>query len=440
MLRRRGLLVVLAVAGTLGGAIGASSASGGPGGTGPVSSSRLTLFYTPPVLVRAGEPVRVPVDLVCATPDGLSCSAGLTVGVRTPGATWRTVTVRPTHQRTIDFSEPASRTSSAAGQSVAYYFRAGSGASRLSLPAAGPAAPLRFYVAPRMGRVSIPAIPFGHTRAGNEVLSLPWGSGPDKAGLQPGRESATLGPSSFDVDANGRVYLLDSEQDRLAIFSGGRLVREVPMPLTADADVAVTEKGIVYVADRSGDGVTVRRISADGAIGPPRVVGSGILGQVRTDGEAATANILPADTWLITDGQGRSASSSARPLAAGGELLRVGTERRIRLGIASAGAVSGAVELDSSQLLAEVALAESARPGEYWVVAHPWRERPTSADQFQVIHVVDGRVTASFAVADDAFADQPPMTRFRLAGRFLYQLTTSPGGARIVRFDLGRES
>src|SRR5687767_1989774 len=39
------------------------------------AASVLHLFYTPPVLVRAGERVRVPVDVVCATEAGEACSA-----------------------------------------------------------------------------------------------------------------------------------------------------------------------------------------------------------------------------------------------------------------------------------------------------------------------------------------------------------------------------
>ena len=80
------------------------------------------------------------------------------------------------------------------------------------------------------------------------------------------------------------------------------------------------------------------------------------------------------------------------------------------------------------------------RPGDYWIVAHPYRERPTPADQFEAIHVKDGAVVQAFAIADASFADQRPLNRFRLVGRYLYQLTTSPDGLRVVRFDIGRES
>jgi hypothetical protein len=54
-----------------------------------------------------------------------------------------------------------------------------------------------------------------------------------------------------------------------------------------------------------------------------------------------------------------------------------------------------------------------------------------------VIRVAGGKVISTFAVGDGRFAETPPLSRFRLGsdGR-LYQLTTSPDGMRIVRFDL----
>ena len=46
-----------------------------------------------------------------------------------------------------------------------------------------------------------------------------------RAGIALGNEAAVVGPSSFDVDRRGRVFLLDTEQRRLAVFDRGRLVR-----------------------------------------------------------------------------------------------------------------------------------------------------------------------------------------------------------------------
>src|SRR5436305_1817879 len=79
-----------------------------------------------------------------------------------------------------------------------------------------------FDVPEDLRSVNATAIPFGDVRAGATVLSLPWGSGPLRAGISLGSQSPTVGPSAFDVDAAGRVYLLDELQARVAVFDGGR--------------------------------------------------------------------------------------------------------------------------------------------------------------------------------------------------------------------------
>jgi hypothetical protein len=99
--------------------------------------------------------------------------------------------------------------------------------------------------------------------------------------------------------------------------------------------------------------------------------------------------------------------------------------------------MTNAVELRTADRFGEVALAEGDGDGGYWAVLHLWRELPNAADQYRVVHVVSGAITTSFAVANQAFAETPPLSRFRLGGDGnLYQLVSSPSGMRIVRFDL----
>ena len=93
-LRRRGVvaagLAVLAAGATVTGASagGAARAGGGSSVEGgrPEGSARdaLQVFYRPPVLVRAGEAVRIPVDASCVTQAGRSCA--VTVTFSTPDA------------------------------------------------------------------------------------------------------------------------------------------------------------------------------------------------------------------------------------------------------------------------------------------------------------------------------------------------------------------
>ena len=437
MLRWKGSVVAVSALVALGtvAAIGAARA-GSAGAANPSEPARLTLFYTPPVLARAGERVRVPVDLVCATPRGQVCSASLSVTEQTAGRAARTIDAGPTHQRSIDLTRPARRAAGGGG-SVGFSFLARSGSTSLAYPAGG-SEPLRVYVTSEMPNVAIPDIPFGQTATGRTVLYLPWGSGPTHAGLQPGHESPTLGPASFDVDAHGRISLLDSEQDRLAVFRGGRLIRQTRLPLSSDSDIATSSSGVAFIGDRSGAWVTVRRASGH-AVTSIAAIASPLLGQVRTASGRAFVNVLPEDSWVAVDRPG-GPRTVGLPNGNGLQLLRSGGEHRIRVGAVVGGLARDAVELTTRRTLGEVALAQVVRPGDYWIVAHPYRERPTPADQFEAIHVKDGAVVQAFAIEDRSFADQRPLNRFRLVGRYLYQLTTSPDGLRVVRFDIGRES
>jgi len=315
----------------------------------------------------------------------------------------------------------------------------------VSLPPRGQATPLSFFVTKRIDVLSIPHVDFGNVRAGTTVLALPWGTGPTRAGVSLGRESATVGPSSFDVDARGRVYLLDSFQKRLAVFSGGRLLRATSVPISPEALVAVDADGNARVLDRAGATLTARDIGPSGALGGTAGLGSGIVSAIRMAGGRAYGLILPLDAWVELPPASPSAGgpstaspvSPGLPTAAGDQLIRVSRIDRVRLGRVSANSVTDAVELRGSERFGEIALDESDGLGGYWVVLHLWRELPSAADQYQVLHVRHGRVVSTFAASNEQFAEAPPLARFRLgADGALYQLVSSPSGIRIVRFDL----
>src|SRR5438128_9810604 len=55
------------------------------------SVADLQVFSRPPVLVRAGEAVRIPVDVVCATTDGKPCAASASLQVLEGSGRWRVV-------------------------------------------------------------------------------------------------------------------------------------------------------------------------------------------------------------------------------------------------------------------------------------------------------------------------------------------------------------
>jgi len=351
----------------------------------------------------------------------------------------------------FDLSEPAARAAARGGLgTVEFFIRAEdpAGAS-VSIPPAGPQRPLSIVVTGELPLVRMPGIS-SDVRSGRTVLSLPWGSGPMRAGLEPGKESAAGGPASFDVDRRGRIYLADSLQHRLAVFGEGRLMRSTRLDLGAEAAIAVTDEGAIAALDRSAGALLARTLDARGTPRRSAALGTGLVGQVRIVGGSAFGLILPLDAWValpmfdaaatgITPAG--SGSFAGEPLPSGAQLIRVARQESVRFGVVTATRITDAVEVRTADRFGEVALAEPDGGGGYWAVLHLWRERPSAADQYRVIHLVGGAITSSFAVANHAFAETPPLSRFRLGGDGnLYQLASFPSGMRIVRFDLEEAS
>jgi hypothetical protein len=448
-MRRGGVVGVLAAVIALAGAVtpafarGTTAPSSTYGGSAAAGAGGPRVFSRPPVLVRAGEDVRIPVDASCSTSQGTACDASVSFSIQELGLPWREYTAPAGPDLTFDVSAPAERAADAGASSgsVAYVIRVTDRLGRTeSVPAAGQAAPLRFYVVRDMPTLGIPAPRFGHVATGTTVLSLPWGTGSRKAGLAPGNESATLGPSSFDVDADGRVYLLDGLQRRLAVFSGDRLVRSTPIDAGAWADVAVARDGSAYVLAAGHGEMSVRRVGADGHTGPATSLGPGIPTEIGVAADQAFVRSLPLDAWVAVPGADGAPGtvSMGRPLGEGGQLLKVIDVDSLRLATVRGGVATHAVELASSVNLGEVALAAPDGRGGYVAVVHVWRGTITPADQYQVIHVsADGTVTA-FSTRHAEYAQTAALSKFRL-GRdgALYQLTSGPAGVRIVRYRIG---
>jgi hypothetical protein len=405
------------------------------------------LFYSPLGLVRGGETVRIAVDAICTTVEGKQCPADVTLGTQVGVESWQTVTRAADTALQFDVTDAAARAGESRASAVRFYLRAHT-ATGLATSAGSPRAPLKFWVVPRLAEIEMPSVPFGQVRKPANVLFLPWGTGPAKAGLSPGRESLTGGPASFDIDDDGRIHLLDTEQDRLAVFSEGKLFREVPLSLDPDADVSVAADGTAYVLEVRNDVAEVRAVSPSGDMRPARPLGVALSGHLRTVGPEAYVNLLPADMWVRVPGGGETLTAAlplqtftGAPIPGDAELVRIGTTGSVRLGTISGDQVSEAVEVHSETPLGEVALAEPDGRGGYWFVVRVWRETPKPADQYQVLHISGGEIVESFAVSAEQFADTPPLSRFRIGSdRYLYQLTTSPSGVRIVRFDLGGQA
>ena len=411
---------------------------------------RVEVFYRAPVLVRAGESVRMPVDVVCATPSGRACPATITVGAAAGSAApavWATASAPGNPRLLVDLTA-AARASRAAGGGtdvVRFFIRASAAGRVMALGSQSDTGALRFYVAGRIRRLDVPAIPFGRVRPGKTVLALPWGTGPMRAGIAIGNQSATVGPSAFDVGTRRRVYLLDELQGRLVVFRHRAIVRETRVRAVPPADLAVGADDTAWVLSQPtrGDGVVVRSVGRDGAHGPVAKFG-GIPGRIRTVGRQAFIHLLPLDAWARvpapgdTPSAGVEATMTGEPSGGRTQILSVVNGGAVRLGTVQAGRVRNCVQLRFKEQLGELAFARADGRGGYWVVQHVWRDGARSADQYQVVHVAGGRVLSTFGVANRTFAQGAILSRFRMGpDGALYQLQSSPAGMRIVRYELG---
>src|SRR5207302_6672789 len=191
---------------------------------------------------------------------------------------------------------------------------------------------------------------------------LPWGTGSVRAGIALGAESATLGPSAFDIGPDRSIVLLDGAQGRLAFFVRDRLVRSVPVgAVSPDADVAAARNGTAYVLSSSGGRasrpVTLRRVPRASPPGPPVMVGRGLPVAVSVVGRRPFVHLLPMDEWFAAAAGPGSSLTPGRPLGAGDQLLSVARRSTVRLGTVVRGRVHDAVELSFPSELGELALA-----------------------------------------------------------------------------------
>jgi hypothetical protein len=432
-------LVFASGAATLWGGMAAQAGRPGPESTG----GRLNVLYTPPVLVRAGERVVVPVDAVCATAQGTACRARVTMDAGAGSEPMRTASATASPGLRFDLSAPAAR--AVVGGSpgfVRFSIEAEAGGARTSLPPGPPGSPLLFYVAKSIPSVRVPSVSFGRQRRGRAVLALPWGTGPARAGIALGDGDVPEGPSSFDVDRSGRVFLLDDEQARLGVFAGGRLVRSTSLPLTTHADVALSPAGTAFVLSPGPDDrLGVTPVAPGGAVGSETTAASGIPGAIRAVGGAVYVHVFPLDAWVRVPGTARSETAGLQvgePLAGDRQLLSVVRGRRLRLGTVVDGRVRDAVELAFGRALGQLALAAPDGRGGYWAVVHVWRGGLHAADAFQAVRVDGDRVLSTFLMPSRTLTPESPQSAFRIGpDGALYQLRSLAGGVRVVRYRTG---
>jgi hypothetical protein len=414
----------------------------------------LEATHLPPLLTAPGEPVKLRYDVYCSaageTDIDAGCDASGSVFVRAAQAgPFSRIVLREDADAAeggLVASVPDAIARSPSG--FAYYAVIGSevNGKTVTLPGGGAAAPQQSISLVRGVVATLPPHVFGRTRAADRrVAEAPWGTGPGEVGLEEtGRNLSPIGGSSFDVSPDGAVHVLDEANRRLLRWqAAGPSPQHVPLAISGTlADMSVAEDGTVYVLEtvRTGGGAALLRTFD--ASGRERMATelAERASQVRVGPTGPVVLSTTSGQWTAAADRGRGLSPSAqkvtgrsgRPLVGGREVVVFRDGNELRAALAGRGLVPQTWRVSSETPLAEVQLAEPL--GNRLVVVV--RTYTDNADEFVVLVLGPRGIEERFALDSADWAETAPLSRFRLVGRSLYQLGSTPAGLFVDRIDL----
>jgi len=435
----------------LGAVAAAGSVASGSGPPDRDAARIIDVGHLPPLLRVPGEPATLRFNVFCPAPDDDPCHAGGDVFVRagTTGA-FRKLPLR----RTDDVADgryvadvPADLAASPEGFSYYAVLRNEDTGASLTVPSAGAAAPELSLPLEHAVVVDLGAHRFGSTRrADARVVAAPWGSAPGLVGLLHGPTFGPIGPSAFDVAANGDVVVLDQVNRRFERWHAGRHAADTSLDVTGGiADMALEPDGAIDVLEPTGDAAArtpeLRSFSPAGELQAKTPIADRTWSQLREGPQGPEVQQEPSEQWLpAVHGRRRlsrraqaSSGHPGRSLPNGKELVvfRAGTSEARIAELAGARVLRG-WRIVSATPLGEVQLAEPLG-NRVVVVIRPYTE---TQDEFLVLVLDNGGVERSFSVDSADWAETAPLARFRLAGSSLYQLGSTPSGMHVDRFDL----
>jgi hypothetical protein len=429
--------------GVIGGVVFTSVSAAGPTPT-DEAPVLIDATHVPPVLTLPGEPVRLRYALVC-TPrdDGRPCDGSGTVYLRAG----RSGAFRPYRLRRDDDSRegryyldvPAAISEAAEGFSYYAILRDVSSGATVSVPSGGADAPQSSLRLRRAAPIALGRHAFGALRSPDaRVAAAGWGFAPQNVGLAGSRELGFIGPSSFDVEPDGTIDLLDSVNGRVLRWAHGR--RDVVSLGAAAqlADFAVDGDGSFDVL---GPRAVLRSFQRDGAPRWTQRLSDRTWAKLAHGPAGPVVLQQPSEQWMpvaedgapLTRPQQARAAHVEKMLASGDGVLvaRVG-EGELRVAEVRAGAILRGWRITSDTPLGEVQLTES-RGARIVVVTRAYTE---DRDEFVVLVLDRFGLAARFSVASDSWTETAPLARFRLARGSLYRLRTTETGAFVDRFDL----
>jgi hypothetical protein len=435
------------VAGVIGGiALTSVSAANGPNPTMP----GVDAVHMPPVLTRVGEPVTLRYAIVCAPrEDGEPCDGSGSVFVRASQS-------GPFQQLTLRRGEDSSdgryfvdlpREIAASREGFSYYatLRYGTNGPMITVPAGGSAAPQRSLPLRNAAEVALGPHVFGRDRVPDErVVAAAWGSEVGETGLAGSRELGFVGPSSFDIAADGSVAVLDQVNGRVEHWSRVA-VKATSLEVSGGlADFGLGPGGVMDVLEppsRVSPAPILRSFRGDGTPRWAQRLSDRTWAKLAAGPAGPVVQQQPSEQWLPVAEHGAALSRAAqarrgrpgRPFADGREVVveRVDS-RELRLAELAGDAVVRSWRIISATPLGEVQLAEPS--GNRLVVV----TKTYTDDRSEYVVLILDRfgIVNSFTVESLEWAEAAPLARFRLAGASLYRLGSTRAGLFVDRFDL----
>lgn len=431
-------------AGVIGGiALTAASAAGPPSGS--PAPAFVDAAHVPPVLTVRGEPVSLRYAIVCPPrDDGRPCDGSGTVYLRAGG----TGAFRPfALARGADsvngryfIDVPADVAGSPGGFSYYAVLRDERTGASITVPAGGADAPQVSRPLQAATLVQLGRHVFGNVRAPDApVAAAGWGASLREVGLAGTRELGFAGPSSFDVEDDGTVDILDSVNGRVLRWARGRPPEAVSLGDPAElADFAVAADGSFDVLEPHG---RLKHYLGDGTAAWEQQLADRTWAKLAHGRSGPVVLQQPSEQWMpaavgaapLTPKQQGQAAHTAKHLANGGDVLvdRVG-ESELRVAELHGGKERRSWRIMSATPLGEVQLAESH--GNHIVVVT--RAYTENRDEFEVLLLDRGGLAGHFAAESNSWTETAPLARFRLTRDGLYRLRTTPSGTFVDRFDL----
>jgi hypothetical protein len=285
-----------------------------------------------------------------------------------------------------------------------------------------------------------------NTRDGSRVAFASWGDRAGQAGLEHGQNLGPIGASAFDVDIRGSVFLLDQAHRRVLRWDeGSKLATNVPVSVSGTiADMSVAEDGSIFVLETTaaapGRRPLVRRFDDGGRELEAIETAERTSSQIRIENDSPVVLGHPSHHWMpiVVDGAPASPERQlergrpGRRFGSGVEVVAARDGNEIRVAVVADRAVTRSWCVTSATPLAEVQLAE------------PWGQRVVlvakvyddTADEFLVLVLGRTGLVDRFALDSADWAEASALGRFRLLGRALYRLGSSPSGVFVDRYDL----